>query len=90
VVPWVLLAPVVAMASAWLLLDQRPNAAETSGGVLLILGVLVTLRPSDRAVAGPLGQSKDHPAGAEQGRGEGDPGADDHTVDPRDEVAELW
>jgi O-acetylserine/cysteine efflux transporter len=46
VVPWVLLAPVVAMASAWLLLDQRPNAAETAGGVLLLVGVLVALRPA--------------------------------------------
>jgi O-acetylserine/cysteine efflux transporter len=44
VVPWVLLAPVVAMAAAWLLLDQRPNAAETLGGLVLIVGVLVTLR----------------------------------------------
>ncbi|CAA9398456.1 MAG: Permease of the drug/metabolite transporter (DMT) superfamily [uncultured Nocardioides sp.] len=48
VVPWVLLAPVVAMASAWLLLDQRPNAAEAGGGVLLLVGVLVALRPSRR------------------------------------------
>ena len=45
VVPWVLLAPVVAMASAWLLLDQRPNAAELTGGAVLILGVLVAMRP---------------------------------------------
>ncbi|MFC6045439.1 EamA family transporter [Nocardioides hankookensis] len=45
VVPWVLLAPVVAMASAWALLDQRPNSAELLGGVLLILGVLVAMRP---------------------------------------------
>ena len=45
VVPWVLLAPVVAMASAWLLLDQQPNAAELTGGGLLIVGVLVALRP---------------------------------------------
>ena len=45
VVPWVLLAPVVAMAAAWLLLDQRPNAAELAGGLLLIAGVLVTMRP---------------------------------------------
>ena len=45
VVPWVLLAPVVAMASAWLLLDQRPNGAESLGGALLVLGVLVALRP---------------------------------------------
>ena len=45
VVPWVLLAPVVAMASAWAILDQRPNAAEAGGGVLLLVGVLVALRP---------------------------------------------
>ncbi|GAB6986131.1 EamA family transporter [Nocardioides pyridinolyticus] len=45
VVPWVLLAPVVAMASAWLLLDQRPNTAELTGGAVLILGVLVAMRP---------------------------------------------
>jgi len=52
VVPWVLLAPVVAMASAWLLLDQRPNAAELAGGVLLILGVLVAMRPVRRPSGG--------------------------------------
>lgn len=45
VVPWILLAPVVAMTSAWLLLGQRPNLAEVSGGALLLLGVLVALRP---------------------------------------------
>ena len=45
VVPWVLLAPVVAMASAWLLLEQRPNAAELCGGLLLLVGVMVALRP---------------------------------------------
>ena len=44
VVPWVLLAPVVAMASAWLLLDQQPTVAEIVGGVALILGVLVAMR----------------------------------------------
>jgi O-acetylserine/cysteine efflux transporter len=48
VVPWVLLAPAVAMASAWLLLDQRPNLAELTGGAVLILGVLVAMRPSGR------------------------------------------
>lgn len=42
VVPWVLLAPVVAMVSAALLLGQIPNAAEITGGALLIAGVLVT------------------------------------------------
>lgn len=52
VVPWVLLAPVVAMASAWLLLDQRPNAAELTGGAVLILGVLVAMRPSGRRALG--------------------------------------
>ncbi|GAB3399484.1 EamA family transporter [Flindersiella endophytica] len=41
VVPWVLLAPAVAMASAWAILDEVPNAAELVGGVLLIIGVLV-------------------------------------------------
>ena len=51
VVPWVLLAPVVAMASAALLLDQRPNAAESAGGLLLVLGVLVAVRPSRRREA---------------------------------------
>lgn len=45
VVPWVLLAPVVAMACAWVILGQRPNAAETGGGALLLAGVLVALRP---------------------------------------------
>ena len=46
VVPWVLLAPVVAMVAAWLLLAQRPNAGETLGGAVLLLGVLVALRPA--------------------------------------------
>ena len=49
VVPWVLLAPVVAMASAWLLLGERPNAAELAGGALLLAGVLVALRPPRQA-----------------------------------------
>ncbi|NYE36751.1 O-acetylserine/cysteine efflux transporter [Nocardioides cavernae] len=49
VVPWVLLAPVVAMASAWALLGQRPNAAELGGGALLLAGVLVALRPARTA-----------------------------------------
>ncbi|MFB7892001.1 EamA family transporter [Microbacterium sp. NPDC056044] len=42
VVPWVLLAPVVAMASAALLLGQIPTPAEIIGGLLLVGGVLVT------------------------------------------------
>jgi O-acetylserine/cysteine efflux transporter len=48
VVPWVLLAPVVAMVSAALLLDEVPNAAETAGGIVMVLGVLVALRPPRR------------------------------------------
>lgn len=44
VVPWVLLAPVVAMASAWVLLDQRPSVGEATGGAILVLGVLVAMR----------------------------------------------
>jgi O-acetylserine/cysteine efflux transporter len=43
VVPWVLLAPVVAMSSAWALLGERPNGAEAGGGLLLLVGVLVAL-----------------------------------------------
>jgi O-acetylserine/cysteine efflux transporter len=45
VVPWVLLAPAVAMISAALLLGQVPNPAEIAGGLLLIAGVLVTGLP---------------------------------------------
>ena len=48
VVPWVLLAPVVAMGSAWLLLDQQPTPAELLGGAVLIVGVLISLRPTAR------------------------------------------
>ena len=48
VVPWVLLAPVVAMVSAALLLGQIPNAAEVAGGILLVAGVLVTSVPGGR------------------------------------------
>ncbi len=44
VVPWVLLAPVVAMASAWWLLGQQPTLGEAVGGAVLIAGVLVALR----------------------------------------------
>ncbi len=64
VVPWVLLAPVVAMASAWSLLGQRPNAAELGGGGLLLLGVLVALRrPAHASPADPgrvVGRSVSH------------------------------
>jgi O-acetylserine/cysteine efflux transporter len=42
VVPWVLLAPVVAMGSSWALLGEAPGPAELTGAVLLIAGVLVS------------------------------------------------
>jgi O-acetylserine/cysteine efflux transporter len=48
VVPWVLLAPVVAMLSAAVLLGQIPALAEIVGGGLLIVGVLVTALPARR------------------------------------------
>ena len=44
VVPFVLIAPPVAMLSAWLLLSQAPNLAESVGGVVVLVGVLVTVR----------------------------------------------
>ena len=56
VVPWVLLAPVVAMASSWALLGEAPGTAELAGAALLVAGVLIaqgTLR-SRRAPAAAL------------------------------------
>jgi O-acetylserine/cysteine efflux transporter len=43
VVPFVLIAPPVAMVSAWALLDQVPNAAELVGGLVVLAGVLMTV-----------------------------------------------
>ena len=48
VVPWVLLAPVVAMATAALLLGQVPNLWETIGGLVLVGGVLIANAPATR------------------------------------------
>ncbi|PWD51288.1 EamA family transporter [Serinibacter arcticus] len=73
VVPWVLLAPVVAMLSAALLLGQHPTAAEAVGGAVLVVGVLVaTLRrrarvtepvvSAEAAVAGELERPPASPA----------------------------
>ena len=44
VVPFVLLAPVVAMASSAVLLDQVPNRAEVLGAAVMVAGVMVALR----------------------------------------------
>jgi hypothetical protein len=41
VVPWVLLAPVVAMAASWALLGEVPGTAEIGGAILLVIGVLI-------------------------------------------------
>jgi O-acetylserine/cysteine efflux transporter len=46
VVPWVLLAPVVAMAASWALLGEVPGAAEIGGAILLVIGVLIAQRPA--------------------------------------------
>lgn len=81
VVPWILLVPVVATTAAWLVLDQRPNAAETTGGVLLVVGALVATR--SRRVARLIDSAGlDH----QQSEGEGDQqpehGQDAPTVRP--------
>ncbi|MDW4574233.1 EamA family transporter [Microbacterium sp. M3] len=75
VVPWVLLAPVVAMASAALLLGQIPTVAEIVGGALLVGGVLITglrgVRRRDGAAVDPaVGRS----SGGQKGAAPGDPG----------------
>lgn len=53
VVPFVLIAPPVAMASAWLLLGQTVNAAEVLGGLVVLAGVLVTV--AQRRATAPQG-----------------------------------
>ncbi|MBO9520011.1 MAG: EamA family transporter [Nocardioidaceae bacterium] len=51
VTPFVLIAPPVAMFSAWVFLDQVPNAAESIGGIVVLAGVLLTvLRPPSRRI----------------------------------------
>ncbi len=42
VVPFTLLVPVSGIATAWLVRDERPTLGTVAGGVLLLLGVLVT------------------------------------------------
>jgi len=60
VVPWVLLAPVVAMAASWALLGEVPGPAELSGAALLVIGVLTAQGvlgvPRRPAVPGAGGQ----------------------------------
>jgi O-acetylserine/cysteine efflux transporter len=54
VVPFTMLVPVVGMLSAWLVLGEVPNAAETAGGVVLLLGVAVTTGVLRRRHRAPL------------------------------------
>lgn len=66
VVPWVLLAPVVAMASSWALLGEVPGPAELAGAAVLIAGVLVSQgtvrvpRRGRRDQPGLAGHDADH------------------------------
>ena len=70
VVPWVLLAPVVAMASSWALLGEAPGPAELAGAVLLVAGVLIaqgTVRVRRAARPAPGGPSGERPGAGEPG-----------------------
>lgn len=74
VVPFVLVAPPVAMLSAWALLDQVPNAAELVGGAVVLVGVAVTTGSGPAALGvrrprgvGEVDQRGDDPAGGEVG-----------------------
>ncbi len=59
VVPWVLLAPVVAMASAALLLAQVPNVWETVGAGALLAGVRGASAPARRRRHDPSPRGSD-------------------------------
>jgi O-acetylserine/cysteine efflux transporter len=63
VVPFVLLAPAVAMLSAALLLDQRPNVAESLGAVTMVGGVLLCTRRAPLGRGGGEDHSPGHSAG---------------------------
>jgi O-acetylserine/cysteine efflux transporter len=51
VVPWVLLVPPVGMVSAWLALGDVPALGELLGGLVLIGGVVIAIRPPRRAAS---------------------------------------
>jgi O-acetylserine/cysteine efflux transporter len=67
VVPWVLLAPVVAMASSWALLGEVPGPAELAGAAVLIAGVLV----SQGTVRAPRPGRRDQPGVADHDADQG-------------------
>lgn len=50
VVPWVLVVPPVGMVASATFLGERPNLAEVTGGIVLILGAWLALSPPDRKV----------------------------------------
>ncbi len=54
VVPWILLVPVVSMTAAWALLGETPATAEVIGGVVMLVGLLVTVRPPRRPLPGAV------------------------------------
>jgi O-acetylserine/cysteine efflux transporter len=54
VVPWILLVPVVSMSAAWAILGDTPAVGEVAGGVVMLAGLVVALRPTTAATATPL------------------------------------
>jgi O-acetylserine/cysteine efflux transporter len=77
VVPWILLVPPVAIGSAWLLLGETPTGWELAGGAVLVLGVLVTLRPSAARLGVRRAAAQVRERGADPAEGEvGGPGLD--------------
>lgn len=56
VVPFVLLVPVVGIATAWIVQDEVPTALELLGGVVMLLGVATATitRPGKAALPEPL------------------------------------
>ncbi len=60
VVPWVLLAPVVALASSWALLGEAPGPAELVGAALLVVGVLAAQGMISRPAGGRKDQNHQH------------------------------
>ncbi len=64
VVPFTLLVPVSGIATAWVFRDERPTLGTALGGLLLLLGVLVTaFSRRRRRVDGPGGAGADATAG---------------------------
>jgi O-acetylserine/cysteine efflux transporter len=49
VAPFSLLVPVFGIGSAWVLLGERPNAAELAGGVLILAGLAISSGSCGRA-----------------------------------------